>query len=132
MSLCSSLLAFILLLISFNSACADNFFAPKSKPTFYHSTALQNYVKNISNYQPESNGLKKRLRETILYYKKVHITKTIIQGNNTIDCIPFVEQPALINNPALVESLVPFVREVTVKNIQSLKKMKSKFVMNKK
>ncbi len=130
MSFCSSLFAFILLFISFNATCADNFFAPKSKPTFYHSAALQNYVKKISDYQPESNGLKKRLQKTILYYKKIHITKTIIQGNNIIDCIPFAEQPALINNPGLAESILPFVREITAKNILTLKKMKSTLDLN--
>lgn len=129
MKLHTSLFAVLTFFIS-NCTNADNFLAPKGKPTFYHSPTLQNYINTITRYQPETVKLKNRLQKTIAYYKKIHITKTINRGNITIDCIPFAEQPTLINHPHLVEAILLSVKEITKNNIKALKKMGSNFDFN--
>lgn len=111
-------------------ACADNFLAPEGSPSFTHSLALQNYVNTIANYQPETSALKKRLLRTMAYYKKIHILKTINKTHYTVDCVPFAEQPALIDNPVLSETMLTAVRSMTKKNISALKRMGGNFDLN--
>lgn len=111
-------------------ANADNFSAPSGNPTIIHSLELQNYVKTIANYQPETAALKKRLLKTIAYYKKIHILKTINKKNYTVDCIPFAEQRALIDHPAMVKTMLAGVRKTTKNNWSALKKMGKNFDFN--
>ena len=54
MKLYLSLSLFLLMLNSL--AQADNFSAATDSPTITHSTALQDYVKMIANYQDEKNN----------------------------------------------------------------------------
>lgn len=115
-------LSILLCLIS-ALAQADNFTAPDTRPTITHSLKLQKYVRTIANYQPETTALKKRLLKTIAYYKKIHILKTVNKINYTVDCIPFGEQPALIDNRSLVETMLPAVRTMTENNLDALTKM---------
>ena len=108
---------------------ADNFAAQHGNPTFNHSLELQDYVKTIAKYQPETASLKKHLLKTILYYKKIHILKTINKINYTVDCIPFAEQPALINQ-ALDKMMLEAVKTTTKNNLVALKKMGDNFDVN--
>lgn len=109
---------------------ADTFSAPIDRsPTINHSLNLQKYVTRIANYQTESSALKRRVHQTIAYYKKIHILKTITTTKYTIDCIPFAEQPALIDRP-LAKNLLKSVREATKKSLPALKKMGSNFEFN--
>ena len=130
MKLYISLLLFIANGFITPSAHADNFSAQTDSPTSTHSLELQNYVKTIANYQPETAALKKRLLKTIAYYKKVHILKTINKPNYTVDCIPFAEQSALISTPALAETMLEAVRKTTKNNWHSLKTMGKNFDFN--
>jgi hypothetical protein len=113
-----------------SSANADNFSVQVGSPTITHSLELQKYVQTIASYQPETSALKKRLQKTLSYYKKIHILKTINKINYTIDCIPFAEQPALIDNPMLAETMLAAVRKTTKKNLNELKKMGEHFYFN--
>ena len=110
-------------------ANADNFAAQQGSPTFYYSLELQDYVKTIAKYQPETASLKKRLLNTIEYYKKIHILKTINKINYTVDCIPFAEQPTLINQ-APDKMMLEAVKTRTKNNLVALKKMGDNFDVN--
>lgn len=119
-----------LLLLTTNIIHADNFSISIKNPTFTHSRELQNYIKLITNYKPETVALKKRLQQTIAYYKKVHILRSVTQKNYTIDCVPFAEQPALIDHPDLGEAMLPVVKNSTQKNWFSLQRMAESFDFN--
>ncbi len=122
-------LLFILSALGF-SAYADNFLASNNKPTYKYSTELQTYVQSIAYYKPETPALKKRLKDTIAYYKKVHILKTITTKSYRVDCIPFAQQPALITQPHLVNKMLSSVRQLTEKNWDSLVAIGNSFEVN--
>lgn len=111
-------------------AFADGFSAPSGTATYSHSLALQRYVQDMSHYQPQSAALKQRVHNTINYYKKIHILKSINKGSYTVDCIPFREQPALINQPDLAQSLLPAVRQHTQNNLHHLTRIGAHFDFN--
>lgn len=110
----------------------DFFSAANTAPTYSQSHELQSYVRTISASQPETPGLTQRLQQTVDYYKKVHILKTIYkkQHQYTIDCIPFAEQPSLIEHPERQQILFPSVIEMTHKNIKALKQIGAYFDVN--
>lgn len=109
---------------------ADGFSIQHGSPTIAYSLPLQKFVKTITTYQPENPALNQRLQKTIDYYQRIHILKTAYKKNYTIDCIPFAEQPALIDNPALAQSLLPAMMNTTKNNLDTLKKMGSHFDFN--
>ena len=122
----------LLLLVFFNPSYAtvDGFTVQKSDPTFAHSFELQQYVNTISGYQPETTMLEERLQKSIAYYQRVHILKTVKKNAYTVDCIPYAEQPSLIDNPELAKRLLPRVMQGTKDNLESLKKMGDFFDFN--
>jgi hypothetical protein len=121
------------LLINFfvlHYASADNFSLSIEIPTFMESAELKDYLDSISLYQPEVVELDERLNQTIDYYKKVHILKTVKKPNYIIDCIPFAEQPALIHSPKLAENLIEKAKLAVSQNYESLKEVGSYFEFN--
>lgn len=109
---------------------ADGFLAKSEKPSIFSNLELQQYVNKISGYQPETKDLKNKLHKTIKYYQKVHILKTVNKKDYTIDCIPFAEQPSLIDKPYLVRGLLPQVKSTTKNNFNNLKKIGDDFDFN--
>lgn len=116
--------------INLSYATVNGFIVPKSDPTFIHSVELRQYVSTISGYQPETNSLEEQLQKSIKYYQRVHILKSVKKNAYTVDCIPFAEQPALIDNPQLAESLLSQTIQETKDNLESLKKMGNFFDFN--
>ena len=113
-----------------NYANADNFSASTASPTITESSELKNYVDSISRYQPDVPELNERLQKTIDYYQKVHILKSVKKTNYTVDCIPFAEQPALIDAPYLAENLLNQVKMSTNQNLAVLKELGTHFEFN--
>ena len=111
-------------------ANADNFSASFASPTITESSELIDYLDSISQYQPEVSELNERLQKTIDYYQRVHILKTVKNINYTVDCIPFAEQPALIDSPNLAENLLEQVKKSTNQNFALLKEVGSHFEFN--
>ena len=114
----------------YNCARADNFEADSSMLTNENSVLLKNYVNSISQYQAETPELAERLQKTKAYYEKIHILKTVQKTNYTVDCIPFAEQPALIDNPTLAKQLLDNVKTIALKNHEALKKLGNNFEFN--
>jgi hypothetical protein len=113
-----------------SNVLADNFSAQPGSPTINWSPALRQYVNNIAGYRPETRALTDRLNKTIAYYKSVHILKTVTKSNYTVDCIPFAEQPALIDNPELAKTLLPDIITSTKQNLSVLKELGKNFDFN--
>ena len=109
---------------------ANGFTAQSGNPTFATSISLQNYVNKISTYQPETPELLARLQKSIDYYRRVHILKTVAKKSYTVDCIPFAEQPALIDNPSRAAELLSEEEAYTKENIEALKIAGSNFDFN--
>lgn len=118
----SRMLPITLLLLS-SPLFADGFSVQPGKPTLATSLALQSYVKTISAFQPETAALNERLKKTLAYYSQVHILKTVTTRNYTVDCVPFAEQPALIDKPELAQSLLPAIIQSTQSNFEHLQKI---------
>jgi hypothetical protein len=123
----SSIFIFIIYIFIVPYVLADNVI---DKPTFMYSSELQNYVKTISQYQPKSEMLKQRLITTINYYKKVHILKSVNKATYTIDCIPFSEQPALIDKPVMTATLSAVITKQVKDNLSTLIRIGNHFAFN--
>jgi hypothetical protein len=128
----AGIIVIVMILNSFivTAAQGDNFSVQNGNPTFVRSLELQHFISTLEKYQPETTHLKHRLLKTIAYYKKIHILKTIKKTNYTIDCIPYAEQPALIDRPVLNSRVLDAIKQTTKNNLASLKKMGSHFDFN--
>ena len=112
------------------SSYADFFSAINDEPTIYTSNNLQEFVNTISQYEvetPENNAF---LQKIVDYYKKVHILNSIQKNDYVVDCIPFAEQPALIDFPKLAESLIDEVKESFSQNFSELVSVGNNFEVN--
>lgn len=112
------------------SSYADFFSAINDEPTIYSSNSLQEFVATISQYEADTPEKSIFIQKTIDYYKKVHILNSIQKNGYIVDCIPFAEQPALIDFPELAESLIDDVKMNFSQNFAELARIGSIFEVN--
>ncbi|WGL60479.1 neprosin family prolyl endopeptidase [Pigmentibacter sp. JX0631] len=77
---------------------------------------ILNFSKEITANQNLSSKVIERRQKTISYYNRVHILKTFKTSDFTVDCIPFIEQPSLIDNPELGQKLLIDFNNVNSQN----------------
>ena len=93
-------------LFLYNTANAENNTLQNKNIFDQDSLNITNYLNTISHYQPETSELSERIQNTVNYYQKVHILKTFQNKEYIVDCIPFIEQPSLIDFPELAQNLL--------------------------
>ena len=93
-------------LFLYTAAKAENNSFQNKNTVVEGSPNITNYLNTISHYQPEVIELSERIQNTVDYYQKVHILKTFQNKEYTVDCIPFTEQPSLIDSPELAQKLL--------------------------
>ncbi|KAB8037881.1 DUF239 domain-containing protein [Silvanigrella paludirubra] len=115
-------------LFLYNIANAENNSLQNKNIVIQDSFNVTNYINTISQYQPKVVELSERIQKTVDYYQKVHILKTFQNKEYIVDCVPFTEQPSLIDKPELA---IKLLKEFEKKNHQkSLKEIGSNFDFN--
>ncbi len=90
--------------------------------------SITTYLNSISHLQPKTFELLEKLQNTVNYYQRVHILTTIKTKEYTVDCIPFAEQPSLIDKPQLAQKLLQELKNKN--NFKSLKEIGNYFEYN--
>lgn len=115
-------------LIIMQTATAENFSSQQMNVESMQELSISNYLNTISHFQPETFELLEKLQNTLSYYQRVHILKTFKSSEYTVDCIPFAEQPSLIDKPELAKKLLQELKNKN--NFKSLKEIGNYFEFN--
>lgn len=79
------------------TACGGGGNGNAAIPASTNSSSTQQFAMQISQIHNNSSPLTNIQSNLVNYYSKVQATKTIVSGDVTIDCVPFAQQPSLIN-----------------------------------
>nr|BFD31561.1 hypothetical protein GTC16762_11790 [Pigmentibacter ruber] len=92
------------------------------------ATSIANYTNELTAQNGRSSKVIERQQKIVSYYIRVHILKTFKNKDFTVDCIPFIEQPSLIDNPELGQKLLIEFNNINSRN--SLQKSGHLFAFN--